>query len=59
MIDQSYLTPWSVACHPSYTSHPDPKEDVKVCDDGTLIKIVYFWTLSIVMFYLKRYRVFV
>jgi hypothetical protein len=29
-------------------------KDLKVCDDGTLIQILYFWTLSIVLLYLKH-----
>jgi hypothetical protein len=29
------------------------KSDLKVCDDGTLVQILYFWTLSIVLFLSK------
>jgi hypothetical protein len=29
------------------------KQNLKVCDDGTLIQILCFWTLSIVLFFFK------
>jgi hypothetical protein len=32
---------------------------IKVCDEGTLVKILCFWTLSIVLFYLKHRPVYI
>jgi hypothetical protein len=30
------------------------KLDLKICDDGTLVQILYFWTLSIVLSLSKK-----
>jgi hypothetical protein len=35
------------------------KQDVKVCDDGTLMRLLCFWTLSIILFLLKMNNVLV
>jgi hypothetical protein len=37
----------------------DSKYGLKVCDGGTLIQILCFWTLFIVLFYLKHRPVFI
>jgi hypothetical protein len=34
------------------------EEDLKVCDDGTLVQILCFWTLSIVLSLFKNYPVY-
>jgi hypothetical protein len=31
--------------------------DLKVCDDGIFIELMYFWTLSIVLFLFETHKV--
>jgi hypothetical protein len=40
--------------HSNTTSGIKFKRDLKVCDDGILIQLLCFWTLSISCFYLKH-----
>jgi hypothetical protein len=37
-------------------SNTGNKYDLKICDDGTLIQILCFWTLSIALFLFKTQR---
>jgi hypothetical protein len=45
----------NVQKHNTFTIH---KYDLNVCDDGILIKLLWFWTLSIVLFLFKANTTF-
>jgi hypothetical protein len=54
-LDQHTSNPTiTLSIHPSDTT-PSVRLfcHITVCDEGILIQLLYFWTLSIVLFYLK------